>query len=246
MSDILTQMHRVLDAGIALKERLERGERPDLSREQAELKVLLVGDNELRRMPDYVGDGGGHGQSIIGGGGHSLIGGGLDVSIIGGGGGRGSGSGFRGVQYALTCWLDEIFTIDSPSDWANSWNEQKLETELLRSNARREGFWSQAKLAEIRPGTEVLEAFYWCVMLGFRGALREDPVKLDNWVRATRARLVSGQQSEWPLPPEREVPTNVPPRGAKDSFQNMMMAWQVAMLIAVPFVTYILIRVWGQ
>ncbi len=92
----------------------------------------------------------------------------------------------------------------------------------------------------------MLEAFYWCVMLGFRGELREEHEKLDNWARAARARLVSGQQSEWPLPPEREVPSNVPPRGARDRFQSMMMVWQIAMLVAVPFIAFILIRIWGK
>lgn len=223
---LITHMHRVLDVGIALKERLERGERPDLAREQAELKMLLMGDNELRAMPDYVGEGN-YGQSIMGG-------------------AKGGAPSYRGVKYALTCWLDEINIIDGPRDWSDSWNEQKLESALYQSNDRRWMFWEQARLAEIRPGTDVLEAFYWCVMLGFRGEYREDPQKLDNWVRATRARLVGGQQSDWPLPPEREVPSNVPLRGAKDRFQNMMMAWTVATLVAVPLISFILVRYLGK
>ncbi len=89
MSDILlSHMHRVLDAGIALRERLERGERPDLAREQAELKTLLMADNELRTLPDYIGEGN-FGQTIMGG-------------------PRQGPPAFRGVRYALTCWLDEI------------------------------------------------------------------------------------------------------------------------------------------
>jgi type IV/VI secretion system ImpK/VasF family protein len=227
MSNIfLTHMHRVLDAGISLKERLENGERPDLATEQATLKMLLMGDNELRVMPDYVGEGN-YGQSIMGQ-------------------SKGGAPTYRGVKYALTAWLDEMFINDGPRDWADSWNEQKLESSLYQSNDRGWMFWEQARLAELRPGTEMLEAFYWCVMLGFRGELREEPQKLDNWARAARARLVSGQQTEWPLPPEREVPSNVPPRGAKDRFQNMMMAWNVALLLAVPLVSFIVIRMLGK
>jgi hypothetical protein len=226
MPDILiSHMHRVLDAGISLKERLERGERPDLAREQAELKMLLMGDNELRVLPDYYGEGN-FGQTF-------------------GGGGKG-GSTFRGVRYALTCWLDEIFSDGHPREWSEQWANSILERQLFGERDRAWRFWEQARLADMRPGTDALEAFYWCVMLGFRGEFPPEMGSLDNWVQATQTRLVKGQQSDWPLPPEREVPTNVPPRGAKDRFQTMMMLWQVAMLVAVPFVTYILIRIWGQ
>jgi type VI protein secretion system component VasF len=227
MPNILTtHMHRVLDAGVALKERLEKGERPNLATEQASLKMLLMGDNELRVMPDYIGEGN-YGQSIMGQ-------------------AKGGAPTYRGVKYGLTCWLDEMFINDGPREWSDAWNEQKLESSLYQSNDRRWMFWEQARLAELRPGTDVLEAYYWCVMLGFRGEHREEPQKLDNWARAARARLVGGQQQDWPLPPEREVPSNVPLRGAKDRFQTMMMAWQVAMLVAVPLVSFILIRIWGK
>ena len=226
MDILTTHMHRVLDAGLALKERLERGERPDLSREQAELKTLLMGDNEMRSMPDYNGEGN-YAQSMMGA-------------------ARAGPPAFRGVKYALTCWLDEMFIIDGPRDFSDAWNEQKLASSLYTRTDRAWRFWEEARLAETRPGTQVLEAFYWCAMLGFRGELREEPQKLDNWARAARARLVSGQQQDFPLPPEREVPSNVPLRGARERFQTMMMAWQLAMLIAVPFVAFILIRIWGK
>ncbi|MFL5342362.1 MAG: DotU family type IV/VI secretion system protein [Gemmataceae bacterium] len=225
MSDIITlHVHRVLDYGIALKERLERGERPDLPREQAELKNLLMGDADLRALPDYAGEG--RFDSIMG---NAMPAGPKP---------------FRGVRYALTCWLDEIF-IDGPPEWSNAWAEQKLESSQYGSNDRAWRFWEEAKLAEQR-GAVVLEAFYWCVMLGFRGELRAEPQKLDAWVRAVRARLVSAQPQDWPLPPEREVPVNVPPRGFREAFQNMMYAWSAALLIAVPVLAFILVQLWGS
>lgn len=232
MSDqtmMMAHVHRVLDAGSSLRERLERGERPDLAQEQASLKNLLMADGDLKNYPDYAGEG--RFDSVMGG-----------ATMTGGGGG--GMKAFRGARYALTCWLDEI-SIDGPSDWSSSWAEQKLESSLYGTNDRAWRFWEEAKLAETRSGTAVLEAFYWCVMLGFRGELRAEPQKLDNWVRAARARLVGSQQQDWPLPPEREVPSNVPPRGARERFQTMMQVWGGALLIAVPVLAYILVQLWG-
>src|SRR5205823_14678794 len=111
--------------GIALRGRLERGERLDLPREQAELKTLLMADNELRTLPDYVGEGN-FGQTIMGA-------------------PRTGPPAFRGVRYALTSWLDELCIVDAPKDWAANWNEQKLETALYGTNDRAWRFWEEAR-----------------------------------------------------------------------------------------------------
>lgn len=219
---ILQQMHAVFDYGLALKERLDRGEGPDLVREQAELKGLLAGDPAVRSLPDYAGEGK------------------FDSLIAGA---RQGPPAFRGVRYALTCWLDEMFILDSP--WSETWNEQKLESALYGTNDRAWRFWEEAKLAETRSGTAVLEAFYWCVLLGFRGELRHEPQKLDTWIKNARARLVGSQQTDWPLPPEREIPSNVEVRVHRDRFATMLRVWGAVLLIAIPVVTFVLIQRWG-
>lgn len=93
----------------------------------------------------------------------------------------------RGARYAVVCWLDELFTCYS--EWANLWNEHKLESALYGGNDRAWEFWRQAKLAEARPTDEVLSAYYLCVALGFRGELRHSPDKLHDWTERTKARL---------------------------------------------------------
>jgi type IV/VI secretion system ImpK/VasF family protein len=225
MDELTEHVHRVLDHGMVLKERLARGELPDLAREQAELKNLLMAGGELRNNPDYAGEGR------------------FDQSLAGG---RSAGGppAFRGVRYALVCWLDEIFVVDSP--WSDVWNEQKLETALYGTNDRAWRFWDEARLAESRPGVAVLEAFFWCVILGFRGELRGDAAKLDNWVRNTRARLVAAQQQDWPLPAEREIPSNVPVRAQKDRYQTMIRVWAGVVLLAVPVLSFFLMKLWGR
>src|SRR4051812_28490812 len=120
-------VHPVLYNGLALKERLERGEEADFATERGYLKGLLLTEVEAQRVPDFGGDLEQHG---------------LD-------GDRGQrGRGFLGIRYALACWLDEIFVLDSP--WGQQWNEQKLEAELYGSNDRAWKFWDQAHRAEQR------------------------------------------------------------------------------------------------
>src|SRR5262245_34708680 len=121
--EIADLVYPVFTYALRVKEQLARGDSPTLSREQAGPKGLLKSESEARRWSDYSGE-----QSV-------------GASIAG----RGSPSSFLGIRYALVCWLDEIFILDSP--WRREWNEKKLETELYGTNERNEKFWEQAKRA---------------------------------------------------------------------------------------------------
>src|SRR6188474_1267563 len=96
--DIANLVNPVITYGLRLKERLEHGETPDFYNEQAQLKGMLLGELEARRIADYGGDAGSDS----------------------GGGGRRSPDAFLGIRYIMACWLDEIFIIDSA--WASQWN----------------------------------------------------------------------------------------------------------------------------
>jgi type VI secretion system protein ImpK len=198
-------IHQVLGAGLDLKERLERGERPSFDIEHAKLKGLLLGDGELRYQTDYVGDA-------------------KDASAASSvrttqGALRGTEP-FLGARYALASWLDEIFVEDSP--WSTVWKEQTLEVALYGGSSQRAWrFWEQAKKAEARPGADALEAYLWCVMLGFRG---EPPPDLNpgQWVEGVRKRLVAARSQDFSLPPERELPTFVPVLRGRDRYGTML------------------------
>src|SRR5262249_41126050 len=143
----------VLGSGLELKERLERGERPNFETEHAKLKGLLMGDGELRYQSDYAGDSRDASQAS---------------NIRATQGAMRGTEPFLGTRYGLACWLDEIFIADSP--WSAQWAEQTLEVALYGGASQRAWrFWEQARKAEVRPGTDALEAYLWCVMLGFRG-----------------------------------------------------------------------------
>lgn len=189
-------VYPVLAYGLALKERLGRGETLEIATEQGRLIGLLQSDTEARRFPDYGGDGP-----------------------------------FLGIRYALVCWLDEIFILGTP--WGSRWNEQKLETALYASNARAERFWQQAKLARSRPGGDAMEAFFLCVMLGFRGAAREDLAGLRAWVDEARAQLGKGTSAEWAAPAQGSLPTEIRPLRGRDRLRRMLLTGGAALLIIV-------------
>jgi type VI secretion system protein ImpK len=223
--DIANLVHPVFNYGVRLKERVARGEATDMDTEQATLKGLLLGETEARRVADYGGD-----RSID----QSTMGGrALDPS-------RRSSESFLGIRYALVCWLDEIFIVDSP--WGPEWNEHKLESMLYGTNDRAWAFWEQARKAESRPGGDALEVYFLCVMLGFRGEYREQPDRLQAWVAATQSRIAKGMAQEMQLPPELDPPVYVPPRYWRDRMQRMVVVAAVVALCLIPVVAFVLVN----
>ena len=150
---------------------------------------------------------------------------------------------FLGVRYPLACWLDEIFIVDSDSPWKKEWNEQKMEYGLFRKNDRAHLFWEQARQAEARSDTDALEVFYLCVMLGFRGDLRDNTNALLDWREAIEERIVQGRPVEWPdKPPERPLPeTNVPPLRARDRLRRMLLTAAAALGLAILVTAFLVV-----
>src|SRR6266446_4029510 len=106
--EIANLVHPVLTYGLRLKDRLERGEALDFDAEQAALKGLLLGELEAKRVPEFGGQSADSASMAR-------------MSM----GGRRNPDHFLGIRYALACWLDELFILDSP--WERAWNERKLE-----------------------------------------------------------------------------------------------------------------------
>ncbi len=123
-----------------------------------------------------------------------------------------------------------------------SWNERKLETALYGTNDRAWKFWEQAKHADARSGSDALEVFYLCAMLGFRGEMRGQADKLLGWTRATQVRIAKGQKQEWPVPADRNVNTHVPPLRGREKLQKMVLALAVFVLIFIPFLAFYVVR----
>src|SRR5438270_11174459 len=156
-------VHAVLAAGLDLKDRLARGEKPGFETEQARLRNLLLGDGELRYAAEYAGESAAArpGQAA---------------------------EPFLGIRYPLACWLDELLA-DSP--WAQQWNAAPAEVALYGGTSQRAvRFWEQAKKAESRPGGDALEVFLWCAVLGFRGEPEKAGVNPNQWLDIARLKAI--------------------------------------------------------
>jgi type VI secretion system protein ImpK len=206
-------VYPVFHYGLQLKERLDRGELPDLETEQLKLRGYLQSEAEARRDPEYGGGSSGDGGSSIQG-----------VE-------RRARDGFLGPRYALTCWLDEVFIMHSP--WQREWKERSLETALYGTRDRAFRFWDQARRAEARTGDDALEVFFLCVMLGFRGDYKEEPRKLEDWLAGARTRLNRRQDTEWPAPGEDNPPINVQELVGRRRFQRAILLLAGSVLAAI-------------
>lgn len=229
--ELADKVYAILSEGLALKERIERGEQPDLRTEQTKLKGLLGSDLEAKRLgPDYSGE---YSSASIPAGMRSMA----DMGPAGR-----AGAAFMGIRYALACWLDELFVLDD-TNWARQWNERKIEASLFTTNDRAWQFWEQAKRAESRSGNDAVEAFYLCVMLGFRGEKRNDPKALQEWLDLARTRIQRAQGKEFQIPPEGEFETAVPPRRGRSRLQTMVVSAALFVLIALPtLVTLVMLK----
>ncbi len=151
----------------------------------------------------------------------------------------GDGERFLGVRYALTCWVDEVL-IDSP--WEREWNERKLEEQLYFTNDRAFRFWQQADVAQARSGTDALEVFYLCVMLGFRGEGPTAPQTPTGWRDAVEEQLTRGQSKNWAGPQELQPDVYAAPRRGRDRLRLVLMSLVVLLAVLIPTVTFLFVR----
>ena len=99
-----------------------------------------------------------------------------------------------------------------------------------------------AKLAESRAGSDALEVFFLCVMLGFHGDWHNKPDKLNDWQRSTKTLILDQQQRLWPSPPEIQPPTFVPPLTGLKRKQSMLLTWALSLFVLIPVAMFFLIN----
>ncbi len=144
----------------------------------------------------------------------------------------GDGITFLGIRYALVCWLDEIFIFDQhgEGEWGRDWADHLLEEGMYASRSAADRFWEQAEVAERSGEIDALEAFYLCVMLGFRGKHRDDVAALNRWCNSVEDQFNQYNQ-DWPGPPDLGLPPNVPPLTGRERLGRMMLV--VGLFVAV-------------
>jgi type VI secretion system protein ImpK len=211
--DLAGHVYPVLQHGLRLKARIDRGERPVLAAEQAELKRLLGSPSQPAPF--------GMGRDVA-----------TSIAIS-------EPTRFLGLRYALSCWLDEMF-IDST--WSREWDENKLESALFETNIRYRNFWEQARLAETMPDSaDAVESFLLCVLLGFRGELAERPDAFREWVSAARSRAGKGYGKDLPAVPELSPSSNVPLLLGVEGYRKMARSLGIGLLAAIPLVTFLVV-----
>lgn len=163
----------------------------------------------------------------------------------------GSGEGgdsYLGIGYPLACWLDELFILDPASPWRAAWKEESLEFALARSQDRASKFWEQARQAEVRADGDALEVFYLCMMLGFRGELRDNPGGLREWRERFEASLGKRQRGDWPDKPS-ELPVPPPTAGqflrGREGLRWVLLAWALIGSASILLTAFLVIRAVG-
>lgn len=210
--DAITLVYPILERGLRLREAREQKRAGSVEDEQA----ALLGDlnrKELRELD----------EAIAGSRAREAREESFDLQTQ-------SRSRFLGYRYILACWLDEIMLKfgDANDHWAQTWENQKLETHLFGTNVRAVAFPNQAVLL-LRQGQleEALEITFLCVMLGFRGVW-EDPQpeglpSLESWVQNTRERIAGRlSRQELKLLPLEPPAALMTPLTWRDRLQRMV------------------------
>jgi type VI secretion system protein ImpK len=149
-----------------------------------------------------------------------------------------------GVRYALVCWLDEVLIDDTnPNDWGQTWSKSySLEYHLYQTRLRAHKFWDPGvRQAEARPG-DVLEVYYLCIMLGFRGDYGNRPEELQSWADRIRPQVMRSYGEE-PQRLDNSTPENrVPLLSGRDGFQAMLKIWGGVLLVMAFTLGFLLVR----
>ena len=150
---------------------------------------------------------------------------------------------YLGVQFPVIAWLDEINCLEcGDPNWQRKWSDHTLEWEYYSTKDRAHLFWDQARQASGRNDRDIMEVFYLCMLLGFRGDLRDDPRHLADWREKFENLIDLKQAPDWPEMPHRlqEPEADVPELTAKESLRWVLLAWAVAisgLIVALSFVT---------
>jgi type VI secretion system protein ImpK len=219
MNQLSNLVYPVITQALSLKEKLDAGEAVDVPAEKVNLLKLIRGDGRAVGSTEYFGDGE-----------------------------------FLGARYALACWVDELFilhcnptSINPPVP--NQWQKTKiLEDEIFGTARAAQKFWEQldivlghpnvAAKARITPGSDVVETFFLCVILGFRGTHFENPAKVREYVDEMRPRVT--RTTPWSTPRELGVKTNVEPLLGRAVLRRVVVIYGSAALLT----GFVLLLLW--
>jgi len=180
--EFIELVHPVISSALDLKDRLDRGESPNLEVEQRQLIERLRSNGEVRHLTDYTGDG-----NVFLGARYALACWIDELFIV------------------HSPWADlwkerpfEVALFGSRERAAKFWDQADLV--LRRPNTPR---------IPTPPGPDAMETYFLCIVLGFRGRHLENPGKVREYVAEMRPQVT--RTTPWPSPRDMGVKTNVEP-----------------------------------
>src|SRR5262249_27525799 len=113
---------------------------------------------------------------------------------------------------------------------------------LYGTNDRAWKFWHQAGLGQRRQGGDALEAYYLCVLLGFRGDGPGQPQTLQSWRDTIQGQLMKDQTEAWPAPPEQPLNLNLTPLQGQERLRRAVMALLPTVGLLITLVAFLLVK----
>lgn len=142
-------------------------------------------------------------------------------------------------HYLLTCWLDELFVIDTP--WSRPWNEQKLELTIYGTNDRAWRFWEFVRSSQSGEHRSVMNLVIACVLHGFQGQMVDSPAELRKWFDNYRDSLIQKSVRNWKLPPDLPVVANVPALNGSKSLEWSIRMALLAGTVVIPLLSFLIV-----
>jgi type VI secretion system protein ImpK len=198
-------VYKVLGQSLDIKDRLDRGESPDIEAVRQKLIALIRSESEGRRFPDYLGDG------IFLGARYALACWVDELFII----------------HCQPPWADDWkertleFELFGTNVAATKFWEQ-ADIVLRHPGAPR---------TATQPGLDAVETFFLCTVLGFRGTYFEKLGKVREYVEEMRPMIT--RPSAWQPPRDLGVKTNVAPLSGRQTLRRVVGIYGGLTLVVV-------------
>ena len=198
-------VYKILGHSLDIKDRLDRGETPDIEAVRNQLIGMIRSESEGRRLPDYMGDG-------------TFLGARYALAC------------WVDELFIIHCqppWADDWkertleFELFGTNVAATKFWEQ-ADIVLRRPGAPR---------APTQPGLDAVETFFLCTVLGFRGTYFDNLGKVREYVEEMRPMLT--RPSAWQAPRDLGVQTNVSPLLGRETLRRVVGIYGGLTLIVI-------------
>jgi type VI protein secretion system component VasF len=198
-------VYKVLGQSLDVKDRLDRGESPDIETVRQQLIALIRSESEGRRFPDYTGDG-------------TFLGARYALAC------------WVDELFIIHCqppWADDWkertleFEIFGTNVAATKFWEQ-ADIVLRRPGALR---------TPTQPGPDAVETFFLCTVLGFRGTHFDNTPKVREYVEEMRPMVT--RPTAWQPPRDQGVKTNVSPLAGRNTLRRVVAIYGGLTLVVI-------------